>query len=103
MKFRCCIVGFTDGLKGSGFGPFPYKTVDEAMAAIPESFNLKNPPLRGKYNRHSVLKLRTSHNKSLDGFYTPAAAASPSWLVIRYQGKQTPPCPIDTLDLTSAF
>jgi hypothetical protein len=34
--------------KGSGLGDFNYSTVDEAIAAIPESFNLVNPPLRGK-------------------------------------------------------
>jgi FtsP/CotA-like multicopper oxidase with cupredoxin domain len=51
---------------GNGIGPFPWATVDEAIAAVPERFNLNDPPHR-------------------DGFLT--AQASPTnatWTVLRY-------------------
>lgn len=51
---------------GQGEGDFPWDTVEEARAVIPESFNLVNPPLR-------------------DTFPTPFAGPPGSWLVIRRQ------------------
>ncbi|KAL9620216.1 MAG: hypothetical protein Q9160_005225 [Pyrenula sp. 1 TL-2023] len=51
---------------GSGAGDFPWASVAEAQKAQPGAFNLKNPPVR-------------------DGFYTPAAIGSSSWVVFRYQ------------------
>jgi FtsP/CotA-like multicopper oxidase with cupredoxin domain len=51
---------------GSGTGPFPWATVEEAMKDIPGSFNLENPLPR-------------------DGFYTPPAFVVPTWMAIRYQ------------------
>jgi hypothetical protein len=73
--------------KGSGLGAFNYSTVDEAITAIPESFNLVNPPLRGKYISSYPMQLERLSDMMIDGFYTPTAAATPAWLVIRYQGK----------------
>jgi len=52
---------------GAGIGPFPWATSAEAAAAVPQSFNLVDPPKR-------------------DGFTT--AQASPTnatWTVLRYQ------------------
>ncbi|ORY55894.1 multicopper oxidase [Pseudomassariella vexata] len=49
---------------GSGEGNFTWDTVEEAAAAVPESFNLVNPPLR-------------------DTIATPFAGPSGSWLAIR--------------------
>ncbi|KAH8669026.1 multicopper oxidase [Xylariales sp. PMI_506] len=49
---------------GSGSGAFNWSTVAEAAAAVPESFNLVNPPLR-------------------DTYPTPSSAAAASWLVLR--------------------
>lgn len=51
---------------GSGEGAWTYNSVAEAAQHIPQSLNLKNPPL-------------------LDTVNTPAAATAPSWLAIRYQ------------------
>ncbi|KAK0716316.1 multicopper oxidase-domain-containing protein [Lasiosphaeris hirsuta] len=52
-------------LIGSGTGPFPWATVDEAVQAVPEKFNLVDPPRR-------------------DGFVTLAAQTEPTWTVMRY-------------------
>ncbi|KAI1842362.1 hypothetical protein JX265_001790 [Neoarthrinium moseri] len=49
---------------GQGSGSFNWSTTAEAAAAMPEAFNLVNPPLR-------------------DTYPTPAAATAPSWLVLR--------------------
>lgn len=51
---------------GSGTGPFEWKTVAEAEAAIPQNFNLWTPPYR-------------------DGFVVPASGQQPTWLAVRYQ------------------
>ncbi|KAJ5924316.1 hypothetical protein N7466_008503 [Penicillium verhagenii] len=52
--------------KGSGSGDFNYTTVAEAAKAIPESFNLINPPMR-------------------DTFVTLPAFGAETWMAIRYQ------------------
>lgn len=51
---------------GQGTGAFNWTTVGKAAAAIPSSFNFVNPPLR-------------------DGFTTPVANGSPTWMAVRYQ------------------
>ncbi|KAJ5908082.1 hypothetical protein N7495_000764 [Penicillium taxi] len=53
---------------GSGSGSFNWTSVAEAAQAIPDSFNLINPPIR-------------------DTFTTPAAVAGQSWMAIRYHVK----------------
>lgn len=53
-------------LIGQGVGAFNWSSTAEAMAAIPEQFNLVDPPMR-------------------DGFSTIEAIKQPSWMVIRYQ------------------
>jgi hypothetical protein len=50
---------------GYGEGEFNYTDVADALKYIPENFNLNNPPYR-------------------DGFYTLPAAASSTWMVVRY-------------------
>lgn len=50
---------------GAGEGNFTWSTVQEAAAAIPESFNLVNPPYR-------------------DTFTSLAATTKPVWLAVRY-------------------
>ena len=52
-------------LIGEGNGVFTWSTVAEAIQAIPESFNLVDPPLR-------------------DTLATPQAATEPAWMVVRY-------------------
>ncbi|EXL39290.1 hypothetical protein FOCG_18102 [Fusarium oxysporum f. sp. radicis-lycopersici 26381] len=51
---------------GQGTGPFNFTTVAEAASAMPEAFNLVNPPLR-------------------DSFVIPAVGFEPTWLAIRFQ------------------
>ncbi|KAL1748820.1 Cupredoxin [Schizophyllum fasciatum] len=51
---------------GQGQGDWKYASVAEAIAAVPDSFNLINPAVR-------------------DSFNTPASQASGAWLVIRYR------------------
>jgi FtsP/CotA-like multicopper oxidase with cupredoxin domain len=53
-------------LIGQGDGMFNYSSVAEAAAAIPEAFNLVDPPKR-------------------DGFATPPAITGPVWMAVRYQ------------------
>ena len=54
-------------LIGNGIGPFPWATVSEAVAAVPQSFNLVDPPKR-------------------DGFVTAQATpTNATWTVFRYQ------------------
>jgi FtsP/CotA-like multicopper oxidase with cupredoxin domain len=50
---------------GQGTGAFTWSSVAEAAAAQPQSFDLVTPPYR-------------------DGFVTPASAATPTWLAVRY-------------------
>ncbi|KAK2599029.1 hypothetical protein QQS21_005495 [Conoideocrella luteorostrata] len=50
---------------GSGSGPFKWKSVDDAMEEIPESFNLVNPPRR-------------------DTFVSLPSATEVNWIVVRY-------------------
>jgi FtsP/CotA-like multicopper oxidase with cupredoxin domain len=50
---------------GSGDGFFNWTTVADAVAAIPQSFNLVTPPYR-------------------DGFVVPASKQKPTWLAVRY-------------------
>jgi FtsP/CotA-like multicopper oxidase with cupredoxin domain len=50
---------------GAGEGPFTWSSVEEAMAEIPENFNLVNPPRR-------------------DAFATAFAVTGPTWIVVRY-------------------
>ncbi len=53
-------------LLGAGVGDFIWASVDEAVAAVPESFNLITPPRR-------------------DSFSTPGSPSQePTWMVIRY-------------------
>ncbi|KAM5446184.1 hypothetical protein McanCB49686_008082 [Microsporum canis] len=52
-------------LLGSGHGPFKWNSVEEAMKAIPQNFNLVNPPRR-------------------DGFATLDAPRDPTWMAVRY-------------------
>jgi FtsP/CotA-like multicopper oxidase with cupredoxin domain len=52
---------------GSGMGTWNYSSVAEAMKAIPQNFNLVNPPIRDTYPT------------------LPAIPTSDSWLVLRYQ------------------
>ncbi|KAK3360615.1 multicopper oxidase-domain-containing protein [Lasiosphaeria hispida] len=52
-------------LIGSGTGPFPWATVDEAVREVPDKFNLVDPPRR-------------------DGFVTVSATTEPTWTVMRY-------------------
>lgn len=66
-------------------GEFPWATVEEAMAEIPGSFNLVNPLPKGETLVYKSIRLDS--NKEADTFYTPAAAATPSWMVVRYQGE----------------
>jgi FtsP/CotA-like multicopper oxidase with cupredoxin domain len=51
---------------GSGVGPFKWDSVDQAVQANPQAFNLINPPRR-------------------DTFLTPMPQADGAWQVIRYQ------------------
>jgi FtsP/CotA-like multicopper oxidase with cupredoxin domain len=51
---------------GAGEGAFNYSSVEEAIAAIPQNFNLVNPPKR-------------------DGLATPPAITGPAWMIARYQ------------------
>jgi FtsP/CotA-like multicopper oxidase with cupredoxin domain len=51
---------------GQGTGAWNWTTVAEAQAVIPQNFNYVNPPLR-------------------DGFTTPPANGSPTWMAVRYQ------------------
>lgn len=51
---------------GAGNGVFNYTDVATAMKYIPQSFNLKTPPLR-------------------DSFTTPSVLLGPAWVVFRYQ------------------
>ena len=37
-----------DDSKGAGIGPFNWTDVEEAIAEVPQSFNLKNPLPKGK-------------------------------------------------------
>jgi FtsP/CotA-like multicopper oxidase with cupredoxin domain len=50
---------------GQGTGPFPWKSVAEAAAALPANFNLVNPPYR-------------------DGFTTAPTIDKGAWTVMRY-------------------
>jgi FtsP/CotA-like multicopper oxidase with cupredoxin domain len=50
---------------GRGTGSFTWGSVEEAIAAQPDSFNLDNAPFR-------------------DGFNTPDSDDSGSWMVLRY-------------------
>ncbi|KAK3365614.1 Cupredoxin [Lasiosphaeria ovina] len=52
-------------LLGQGSGPFKWATVAEAAKAIPQSFNLVNPPRR-------------------DSFVTPPANTDVAWMAVRY-------------------
>lgn len=62
---------------GYGQGDFPWPNVATARKAIPNAFNLENPPLR-------------------DGFYTPVVITTASWLAVRYHvhnpGVSPPAC-----------
>lgn len=51
---------------GAGMGPWNYTSTAEAMKAMPQSFNLVNPPIRDTYPT------------------LPGTPASESWLVLRY-------------------
>jgi FtsP/CotA-like multicopper oxidase with cupredoxin domain len=51
---------------GQGEGPFEWKSIAEAAAAIPDNFNFWTPPYR-------------------DGFVVPATSFKPTWLAVRYQ------------------
>lgn len=52
-------------LIGQGDGAFNYSSVAEAMVAMPDAFNLVNPPKR-------------------DGLATPVATTGPAWMAVRY-------------------
>ncbi|KAF2025781.1 hypothetical protein EK21DRAFT_103703 [Setomelanomma holmii] len=51
---------------GAGQGAFSWTSVAQAAAAIPQSFNLVDPPYR-------------------DGFVVPPSTTQPTWLAVRYQ------------------
>lgn len=58
---------------GSGVGPFPWANVAEAMAAVPQNFNLASPPHR-------------------DTFMTQLATpVNATWTVLRYHASQPGP------------
>jgi hypothetical protein len=57
---------WTNLAQGSGSGDFTWTNVAEAIQAIPENFNLDNPPYR-------------------DGFETIPVLSDSTWLAIRYQ------------------
>ncbi|KAJ5161553.1 hypothetical protein N7492_006945 [Penicillium capsulatum] len=58
-------VNFLTMFQGSGTGPFEWKSVAEAAKAVPDNFNLVNPPIR-------------------DTFTTLPAYKGQSWLAVRY-------------------
>jgi hypothetical protein len=58
---------------GRGNGPFNYPTVAEAIAAMPQNFNLVNPLLR-------------------DTWIPPPAITGPTWTVVRYHVVNPGPC-----------